>query len=105
MRFGDDVSASCSQPYYLDVTHPNANKGFVVRRLATLLNIPTESIATIGDGPNDVLMFAVSGLSVAMGNACLDVRCAAGRVTGTNITDGFAEAVQKYIIADCASQK
>ena len=26
-EFGDDVSASRSQPYYLDVTHPDANKG------------------------------------------------------------------------------
>ena len=30
-RFGDRVSAARSQPYYVDVTHPNANKGDVVQ--------------------------------------------------------------------------
>ena len=29
-RFGDHVSAARSQPYYADVTHPDANKGAVV---------------------------------------------------------------------------
>ena len=33
-RFGDHVSAALSQPYYLDITHPDANKGSVVRYLA-----------------------------------------------------------------------
>ena len=32
-------------------------------------DIPSAAIATIGDMPNDVLMFAHSGLSIAMGNA------------------------------------
>lgn len=30
---GEQVSAARSQPYYLDVTHPRANKGAVVERL------------------------------------------------------------------------
>ncbi len=33
-QFGDHVSAARSQPYYLDVTHPQANKGGVVAYLA-----------------------------------------------------------------------
>src|SRR6201999_112498 len=72
-QFGDHVSAARSQPYYLDVTHPQANKGEVVRRLSKDLKIPTSQIATIGDMPNDVLMFALSGLSIAMGNASSEV--------------------------------
>jgi Cof subfamily protein (haloacid dehalogenase superfamily) len=101
-QFGDHVSATRSQPYYLDVTHPNANKGAVVRRISELLNVPTELIATIGDMPNDVLMFALSGLSIAMGNASPEVQRAARRVTSSNTDDGFAEAVEKYILSDSA---
>ncbi len=96
--FGDHVSAARSQPYYLDVTHPNANKGSVVKRLSRRLAIPSELIATIGDMPNDVLMFAVSGLSIAMGNASPEVQRAARRVTGSNAEDGFAEAVESYVL-------
>jgi hydroxymethylpyrimidine pyrophosphatase-like HAD family hydrolase len=51
------------------VTHPDANKGFVAGCLSGTLGIPEEEIATIGDQPNDVLMFERSGFSIAMGNA------------------------------------
>lgn len=99
-HFGEHVSAARSQAYYLDVTHPNANKGAVVRRLSELLQVPAELIATIGDMPTDVLMFALSGLSIAMGNASLEVQRTARRVTASNTEDGFAEAVEKYILPD-----
>ena len=95
---GDDVSASRSQPYYVDVTHPDANKGAVVRYLSRHYGIPPEEIATIGDMPNDVLMFAHSGLSIAMGNADREVQRAARRVTASNEDDGFAQAVERFIL-------
>ena len=97
--FGDDVSASRSQPYYLDITHPQANKGTVVRRLSQMLRISPEEIATIGDMPNDVLMFALSGLSIAMGNASPEVQRAARRVTSSNEAEGFAEAMERFVLA------
>lgn len=97
-EFGDHVSAAASQPYYLDVTHPDANKGGVVRFLASKYGIPTEEIATIGDMPNDVLMFAHSGLSIAMGNADREVQRAARRVTTSNEDEGFANAVERFIL-------
>lgn len=97
-QFGDDVAASPSQPYYLDVTHPDANKGAVVASLARRLGLSTQEIATIGDMPNDVLMFAHSGLSIAMGNADPEVQRAARRVTASNDDDGFAEAMHRYVL-------
>ncbi len=98
-RFGDRVSAARSQPYYVDVTHPNANKGDVVQYLSKRLGIPAEKIATIGDMPNDVLMFARSGLSIAMGNASPDVQRAARRVTTSNADEGFANAVERFLLS------
>jgi len=68
-ELGEKASAERSQPYYLDVTHPQANKGTVVETLSKLLNIPPAQIAIMGDMPNDVLMFRKSGFSIAMGNA------------------------------------
>jgi Cof subfamily protein (haloacid dehalogenase superfamily) len=99
-ELGDHVSASRSQPYYLDVTHPHANKGGVVRFLSERYEIPADAIATIGDMPNDVLMFALSGLSIAMGNAHREVQRAARRVTTTNDEDGFANAVERFILGE-----
>jgi Cof subfamily protein (haloacid dehalogenase superfamily) len=96
--FGDHVSAARSQPYYADITHPDANKGGVARYLAKTYEITPDEIATIGDMPNDVLMFAHSGLSIAMGNASHEVQRAARRVTTSNEAEGFANAVERFII-------
>ena len=52
-QFAQRVSAALSQPYYLDVTHPKANKGEVISALSALLTIPPAQIATIGDMPNE----------------------------------------------------
>jgi len=95
---GDRASAARSQPYYLDVTHPQANKGAVVATLSRLLDIRPEQIATIGDMPNDVLMFRKSGFSIAMGNASDDVKAQASAVTDTNENDGFAKAVRQFVL-------
>ena len=98
-RFGDHVSAARSQPYYGDVTNPDANKGAVAKYLSRTYQIPPEQIATIGDQPNDVLMFAHSGLSIAMGNASHEVQRAARRVTTSNEDEGFANAVERFILS------
>jgi Cof subfamily protein (haloacid dehalogenase superfamily) len=93
------VSAARSQPYYLDVTHPEANKGAVVLALARMLEIPAEQIATIGDMPNDTSMFAKSGISIAMGQASDGVKAAATYVTTSSEEEGFANALERYILS------
>jgi Cof subfamily protein (haloacid dehalogenase superfamily) len=95
---GSRASAARSQPYYLDVTNPQANKGEVVRWLARRMNVDPKEIATIGDMPNDVLMFKAGGLSIAMGNASKEVQAQAGAVTDSNEAEGFAKAVRRYIL-------
>ena len=97
-QFCDHVTAAQSQPYYLDVTHPEANKGGVVKYLSSRFGIPTAQFATVGDMPNDVLMFAHSGLSIAMGNASSEVQRAARMVTTSDEDEGFANAVQRFIL-------
>jgi Cof subfamily protein (haloacid dehalogenase superfamily) len=100
---GERASAARSQPYYLDVTHPQANKGVVVATLSKHLNIPPEQIATMGDMPNDVLMFRQSGFSIAMGNASDEVKAQASAVTDSNENEGFAKAVRQFILRPAAA--
>jgi hypothetical protein len=97
--FGDRATATRSQPYYLDVTHKDANKGAVVEFLSRHLKIPTTEIATIGDQPNDVLMFKRSGFSIAMGNASDQVKGQASATTDSFNDEGFAKAVERFILA------
>ncbi len=95
---GKHVSAARSQPYYLDVTHPKANKGEVVDVLSEMLHVPTANIATIGDMPNDVFMFKRSGVSIAMGNASSEVQHEARFVTSSNKEEGFALAMERFVL-------
>jgi Cof subfamily protein (haloacid dehalogenase superfamily) len=95
---GKHISAERSQPYYLDVTHPHATKGFVVMMLSGMYKIPAAHIATIGDMPNDMLMFEKSGVSIAMGNASEQVQQAATYVTDSCDDEGFANAMEKFIL-------
>jgi Cof subfamily protein (haloacid dehalogenase superfamily) len=104
-QFGRQVSAARSQPYYLDVTHPTANKGVVVERLSTFYRIPLTQIATLGDQLNDVLMFNRSGLSIAMGNASDEVQRQASYVTASNEDDGFAKAIEEIILPRVATAR
>ena len=96
---GTEASATRSQPYYLDVTHPEANKGAVCTTLSKLLSIPTSEFATIGDMPNDVLMFRKGGLSIAMGNASREVQAQADLVTESYADDGFAKAIERFVLS------
>jgi Cof subfamily protein (haloacid dehalogenase superfamily) len=95
---GQQAAAARSQPYYLDVTHPDANKGAVVTALSRFLTVPAGEIATIGDMPNDVLMFRESGLSIAMGNASGDVQAQADLVTASHNDEGFAKAIERFVL-------
>jgi hypothetical protein len=101
---GDQASAARSQPYYLDVTSPKANKGEVVLAFMDLLKIPAAQIATIGDMPNDVNMFKKSGVSIAMGQASPEVQKAATYVTTSSEDEGFANAMEKFILSNATAK-
>jgi Cof subfamily protein (haloacid dehalogenase superfamily) len=92
------VFAARSQPYYVDVTHPEANKGAVVLALGKMLQIEANEVATIGDMPNDISMFEKSGLSIAMGQSSEEVKKAATHVTTSSEEEGFANAIEHFIL-------
>ena len=98
VALADQASIARSQQYYLDITHPLANKGAALSEIATLLGVPLSEIAVIGDGRNDVAMFERGGLSIAMGNASQEVQQAADFSTDSNSDEGFAKAVEWFIL-------
>src|ERR1700722_5914649 len=97
--FGQRATAPRSQPYYLDVTNKDANKGAVVEYLSQHLGVATDEIATIGDQINDVLMFKRSGFSIAMGNASDEVKAQASAVTASYNDEGFAKAMEAFVLS------
>jgi len=104
-RLGSEASAARSNPSYVDITHPDANKGMVVRDAARIFQIPLNEIATIGDMPNDVPMLAAAGVGIAMDNASEEVQGVARHVTTSNDEDGFANAVDRFILGEDAASR
>jgi Cof subfamily protein (haloacid dehalogenase superfamily) len=92
------ATAARSQPYYLDITNKDANKGAVVEYLSSHMDVPAAEIATIGDQPNDVLMFERSGFSIAMGNASDEVKKRADATTDSYNDEGFAKAMERFVL-------
>jgi hypothetical protein len=88
-----------SNPTYLEITHPQANKGTAIRYLAEqLLGLTSDQVMTIGDNFNDVQMLEYAGMSVAMGNAPLAVQKVAKWVTKDVEADGVAVAIEKFLL-------
>ncbi|MBZ5535115.1 MAG: HAD family hydrolase [Acidobacteriia bacterium] len=97
-ELGSELAATQSQPRFIDITVKGANKGSVITSLSRILQIPVERVAAIGDGPNDVEMFARAGLSIAMGNGSEVVQKAARYVTTSNAEEGFANGIETYVL-------
>jgi Cof subfamily protein (haloacid dehalogenase superfamily) len=90
---GAEATAARSQSYYLDITPPGHDKGTFVRAMAKRLGISTDAVATVGDMQNDLAMFRVSGMSIAMGNATDEIKRQATHATASNQDEGFAGAI------------
>lgn len=95
---GGTATAHRSQRYYLDVTHPGADKGTALRAVARYYGVSEAETAAVGDMENDVPMFRVAGYSVAMGNAPPHVASEAEGHAGSNEEDGWADAIDRLIL-------
>jgi Cof subfamily protein (haloacid dehalogenase superfamily) len=88
-----------SNPKYLEITHPQANKGTATRYLAEqVLGLTSEQVMTIGDNFNDVQMLEYAGLGIAMGNAPIGVQKVAKWVTQGVEADGVAIALERFLL-------
>ncbi|ACI52106.1 Cof-like hydrolase [Gluconacetobacter diazotrophicus PA1 5] len=97
-RLAGRASVHRSSDYYLDITHPQANKGYAALELARLMDIDIHDVACIGDMNNDIPMLDEAGVSIAMGNAPDGVKAHAHFVTDTNEQDGWAHAMERYVL-------
>jgi len=89
-------------PDFLEFFDPAAGKGNGLAALLDVLKLPHEAIIAIGDGENDLPLFAQAGLSVAMGNASATVQQATDLVIGSNDAAGVADFLDDLLQARIA---
>jgi Cof subfamily protein (haloacid dehalogenase superfamily) len=96
-KFGARAQVARSQAYYLDVTHPSADKGDALTTISRATGVPLDECVAIGDGANDIPMLQTAAYGIAMGNGVEQLRNRADFVSKSNEDEGFAFAV-KHIL-------
>jgi Cof subfamily protein (haloacid dehalogenase superfamily) len=89
-----------SSPYFLEILDKRVNKGTGVKALAETLGIKQEEVMTLGDQENDIAMLEYAGMGVAMENAIDKVKEVSNFVTKSNLEDGVAYAIEKFVLND-----
>jgi 5-amino-6-(5-phospho-D-ribitylamino)uracil phosphatase len=97
------VSYAIGYSSWLDIAPDGVNKATGLELVAGLLEIPRERILVVGDGRNDIEMFAWAieggGRAVAMGQAPDEVQAAASEVTGHVHDDGLADVLEGLLVS------
>ena len=93
----DQLAVSSSSYGNVEVTRKDAQKGIALEKIAEELNVDLKDAMAIGDNLNDISMLKRAGTAVAMGNATSEVKAIADVVTGTNIEDGVATAIENIL--------
>ncbi|MGE4273063.1 MAG: Cof-type HAD-IIB family hydrolase [Desulfitobacterium sp.] len=98
VMFPKMLHLTSSKPYFLELNHPEVNKGNTLLNFAKGLGIKPEEVMAIGDSLNDLEMIRYAGLGVAMENAHQDVKDVAKVITSSNEEDGVAKAIEDYVL-------
>jgi len=87
-----------SGDYFFDVLSRGATKGNAILTMIKDLGIKREEVAVFGDSPNDISMFEIAGLKVAVKNSYPEVLEMADIITDENFNSGLGKAIYKYIL-------
>ena len=98
-KYYTEYSMVRSARIFLEFLNKNTDKGKALVALANHLNIPLEDTMAIGDAGNDMPMIEVSGIGVAMENAYPEVKEVANFITKSNLCDGVAYAIEKFVLS------
>lgn len=96
--FGESAYITKSKRTYLEVTHPEANKGSALLFLANALGIDRSEIIGIGDNHNDSELLKAAGFGIAMGNAVPEMKELADYTSLSNNDEGVLHAIDKFIL-------
>lgn len=82
----------------IDIMSAGVSKGKALCRLAQKLNVKLEKTVVFGDSFNDISMFKVAGLKIAVANAEETLKEEADYVTLSNEASGVSYGICKYVL-------
>ncbi len=87
-----------SKPTYLEFSSPGVSKGDALKFVAQYYGIKESETIAIGDAEIDIPMIKAAGLGVAVANATLITKQAAGYICPSNDEGGVADVIEKFIL-------
>lgn len=81
----------------IEITDINAQKGIILEKVATKMDIAREDVMILGDSFNDYSMFEIFEETVAMKNAIPEVKAIAKYITDSNDNLGVAKAIYNVL--------
>ncbi len=94
----DEINKNSSyEEKWFSVSNSNCSKGKALKIVSKYLNIPIENTIAIGNDKNDISMFEVAGLSVAVANASDNIKSKVKHITLSNDEDGVAVFLETLI--------
>jgi len=95
----DDILVKISGQNWLDISHPDANKGHALQHLQEKLGISKEETMVFGDYNNDLEMLKLAHFSYAMKNAIPNVKKVARFETKSNNEQGVEFILEQLLRA------
>jgi len=99
-RWGDTLSITVTSDKFVEFMAPGVSKGNAIRYIASKAEIDSSCVACIGDSDNDLSMFAVSSLRIAVANATSDVLDAADVIVPSVRESGLWEAIRSLLLGN-----
>ncbi|MFC2159690.1 HAD family hydrolase [Actinomycetota bacterium] len=96
-KYSDKMQFVRSGKFFFDILNKNATKGSALLALIDSLGINKEEVAVLGDSPNDLSMFEIAGLKIAVKNSYPEILQKADIVTDESYNSGLGKAIYKYI--------
>jgi len=93
----DGLAISSTFTKNIEINNKEAQKGFILAKVADKMGIKRDEVMVIGDSFNDYTMFTEFTESFAMENAMPEIKEIAKYITATNDNDGVASAIYEML--------
>lgn len=97
-HFNDTLKVVVSGQSWLDISHPEANKGRALELIQRRLGVTTEQTMAFGDQMNDVEMMTKAKFSYAVENAVEGVKAVSNFRAESNVDGGVIKVLNEYFM-------
>ncbi len=96
----DGIELTYSNVDNIEINAKGCNKGTGLRMLCDALGLDPAATMAVGDNGNDLGMLRAAGFAAVVGNGIPAAKAEADAVVAPCLEDGFAEAVERFVLCN-----